>query len=108
MKIRSELLIIVLIGVILPLSVVSYQSINSSIAKAKDEMFLNANSLAEGCNNTFSEIEKYCYMLKIKAEDIKNNPVKYGLPYDKNEYYIDPQGYLTRVKPKNFREKSNV
>jgi hypothetical protein len=93
MKIRSELLIIVLIGVILPLSVISYQSINSSIAKAKDEMFLNANSLAEGCNNTFSEIEKYCYTIKTAAEEIRNSPGRYEAPFDEEEYYLNHKEY---------------
>jgi methyl-accepting chemotaxis protein len=108
MRIRSELLIVILIVLIIPLLVIAGYSTKSITANAKEEMSLRANSLAERCNSTFSEIERQCCVLVERARDIKNNPEKYKDLYKESEYYEESRGAFVATKPEDPLDKWSI
>jgi hypothetical protein len=94
MKIRSELLVFILMVLIIPLLVISVQSTKSLENSAEREMTQKANSLAKECDSVFSTIEKQCFLLGKEAEEIENNPGKYQVLYTPKEYYREPGGLM--------------
>jgi hypothetical protein len=99
MKIRRELLIVILIVLVIPLLIIASYSIEAIKANAKEEMRLRANSLAERCDSAFSEIERQCHTIGVQAIELESNKSIYK--FDPDEYYFAPNGnYLTKEPEK--------
>jgi HAMP domain-containing protein len=108
MRIRSELLIVILIVLIIPLLVIASYSTETITANAKEEMSLRANSLAEKCNSMFIGIKEQSYILAERARDIENNPEKYKNLYKEDEYYKESRGAFVATQPEDPKDKCAI
>ena len=108
MKIRNVLLIVMLINLAVPVVILGTLSTKALVTDVKNEMILKANLIGENYDSMFNEMEKYCFIIGEKAEDIENNQTNYKISFDPNEYFVEPRGALVATKPKEIREKSDV
>lgn len=108
MKIRSVLLIAMLINLIVPLVILGTGSTDALVSDVRNEMNLKANLLGENYNSMFSEVEKYCSIIGEKAEDVEDNQTYYKILFNPDEYFVEPRGALVATKPEEIREKSDV